>query len=1001
MEKFATLEPLRLYTASSSSSTPKKQIPKPVQLVGRLPADLHLLILSYLPIPDFPAYSRCSRAAAALSESEKVWEARWKALDVEKHQLGSVLDDLEQHNREQAGASRSAVPPTISVDDDFGDFASGDVLSSAPSNDEMGDFVGAFDNVTISPMTATSKGKATTFRGMFIRAHNLLKQFTKILESPPHVILNDLASAVTPSIRSEALALRLLSSYLSIHVQPLLKWRTLYSSLRSAMDRFDANSLTTFDQADSKADETGMREAAESSWLVWDGNGDWEMGKVWAEKREIFYEQNWDPMDNFTKDGRGLDFDAMHNFMDIILTAIKEHGSRAARVFPKDSGVLLFFADRVATEVAGEYITSLLTRAREISPTIFLQASAATFREVWSMFDAILDASKLDGGESVVTRTQAEDVVYRMFEVNMDEYLDEEVENVKRAFEAICKGWDRQSEAQSLASAERTRFLTSQNPAQVKRNVLASFTDVLLLPVTIVPRTVNAVGGALVTGVVTGGTAAVQGIAMLNPARWTGTTGGQEEWKEYESKGYQAYGLDDSDEKKSTKAKKTNGVGTAAAVLGGDGEMVFEIGEDEDEEEEGGFVGGDELNEKNAWGNHDVAGYGNGGGNGTKTSSTTRSSVASSISQLDVKSPTASSITSANSVNSTKSVPTPLPSSAASTLDKMDLLLSLDIALELIHTSRESLKRVETFGSYPGHYGFRVRDTIEELFVLMLRVLSEGHVVKGFKEATERMTLYKPAEHEEMTSVAPLLQFFELVHIGDMIQSMVQVYFDKEMAHHIDKTDFLNSVVREKKRFENALDDSVAAGLNAGTDLLMNQVDHIIQRLTKPREYYPPENVDMELGPTEGCKEAIRCLEVHCKLLKGSTSKEVLEVFHQEVGIRLIAILQKHIKRQIISLKGGFQIIADLNAYHAFIVSLRVPQIATEFSHLKMLGHVYVVEDAKDLAQIVRDVTRYGGAYRPEDIYEFIQRRSDWKKIEKTVDKTMYNLSFKEDCIIC
>jgi recyclin-1 len=52
--------------------------------------------------------------------------------------------------------------------------------------------------------------------------------------------------------------------------------------------------------------------------------------------------------------------------------------------------------------------------------------------------------------------------------------------------------------------------------------------------------------------------------------------------------------------------------------------------------------------------------------------------------------------------------------------------------------------------------------------------------------ATERMTSYKPAEHEEMTSVAPLLQFFELVHIGDMIQSMVQVYFDKEMVSESD-----------------------------------------------------------------------------------------------------------------------------------------------------------------------------------------------------------------------
>lgn len=70
----------------------------------------------------------------------------------------------------------------------------------------------------------------------------------------------------------------------------------------------------------------------------------------------------------------------------------------------------------------------------------------------------------------------------------------------------------------------------------------------------------------------------------------------------------------------------------------------------------------------------------------------------------------------------------------------------------------------------------------------------------------------------------------------------------------------------------------------------------------------------------------------------------MLEVFYQEVGIRLIAyvcdfitarrlyqrcsfrdrIIQKHIKRQIISLSGGFQVIADLNTYHSFINSLKV-----------------------------------------------------------------------------
>ncbi|KAF7365418.1 hypothetical protein MVEN_00414500 [Mycena venus] len=902
-KKFAPLEP----QGPKSPTTPP--------LIGRLPSDLHLLILSYLPIPDFPAYARCNHATAGLSRSEKIWEARWKALGIETHKLGSVLDDLEARSRGQAAASRAAAPPTIPVDDEFGDFASVDVL--APPIEEMGDFVGAFSPLT--PITAripiASTSSKPTYKTMYMRAHALLKPLTSALTSPPHIILTELSSILsTPSLRQESLTLHVLSLFLSPWVRPLRKWETMYASLRSAMDRFDANALTGFDAADSRGDEEGMREAAESSWEVWDGEGDWEMGKVWAEKREIFYQQGqWRPLDNFTAEGF-LNFDAMDEFMGSILGAVTEHGSRAVRVFPPASDVLISFCDRVATEVVAEYTTSLLTRAREISNATYLKAAAAAFRESWRMVDAIMQAAA-QRPDSNVERTRAEDVVYKMFEINMDEYLDEEVESVKQAFEVTCKGWDKQMADQATSGSSSTRFLSSHNPAQVKRNVLASFTSVLLMPVTIVPR---AVGGVLMTG----GNAAVQGIAMLNPQRWGGTG---------------AVG---------------NGYSRNLELEKGNGTMLFD-GEDEEDEK---------INEKVA---------------------PSISSASSSVTHLDLPPSASRSTTSiATSIN------TPL---SGNSVNKLELLLSLDVALELIHADHEALKRVETFAGYPGHYGHRVRDTIEELFILMLQALGGRHISVGFGLATEQMTSYKPEEHQETTSVAPLLQFFELVHIGDTIQSMVQVFFDKELAPHIDRTDFLNAVVREKKRFENALDDSVAAGLNAGTEVLMNQ----------PREYYPPEDAELDLGPTKGCTEAIKCLEMHCKLLKGSTSKEVLEVFYQEVGIRLIAILQKHIKRQIISLTGGFHLIADLNTYHVFISSLKVPSITADFSHLKMLGHVYVVDDAKDLAQIVRDVSRYGGAYRPEDIYEFIQRRSDWKKIEKTVDKTMYNLSFKEDCIIC
>lgn len=173
----------------------------------------------------------------------------------------------------------------------------------------------------------------------------------------------------------------------------------------------------------------------------------------------------------------------------------------------------------------------------------------------------------------------------------MDEYLDEEIESLKQAFELICKEWARSvraslpapddfvqcltSNLQTLAlashnsptQAQRTRFLTAQNPALMKRNVLASFTDVLLLPVTIVPRTVGAgvvaVGGAVGGAVGAVGTGMVQGIAMLNPQRWVGGTGSVNNAKEYAS-----FGLGDSE-------------GEAA---------IFEIGADE----EGGDDGVDE-----------------------------------------------------------------------------------------------------------------------------------------------------------------------------------------------------------------------------------------------------------------------------------------------------------------------------------------------------------------------------------------------------------------------
>lgn len=73
------------------------------------------------------------------------------------------------------------------------------------------------------------------------------------------------------------------------------------------------------------------------------------------------------------------------------------------------------------------------------------------------------------------------------------------------------------------------------------------------------------------------------------------------------------------------------------------------------------------------------------------------------------------------------------PSTADARFSQMQLLLSLDIILELIHADRESLKRIETFKSYTGKYGRKVKDAIEEIFVLLLQAVGNRHIAPGFR----------------------------------------------------------------------------------------------------------------------------------------------------------------------------------------------------------------------------------------------------------------------------
>lgn len=119
---------------------------------------------------------------------------------------------------------------------------------------------------------------------------------------------------------------------------------------------------------------------------------------------------------------------------------------------------------------------------------------------------------------------------------------------------------------------------------------------------------------------------------------------------------------------------------------------------------------------------------------------------------------------------------------------------------------------------------------------------------------------------------------------------------------------------------------------------------------------------------------------------------------------------------------GGFKVIADLNAYHAFVATLKQASLMPYFDALKMLGNVFIIENPKELAQLVRDSSLFLGTLTPDDVYEFlqvsdsrpfpnsclthdrlvvvVQARCDFKAIEKAIDKEMFGFKVSEDCTV-
>ncbi|KAI9487451.1 MAG: exocyst complex component Sec10-like protein [Benjaminiella poitrasii] len=324
-------------------------------------------------------------------------------------------------------------------------------------------------------------------------------------------------------------------------------------------------------------------------------------------------------------------------------------------------------------------------------------------------------------------------------------------------------------------------------------------------------------------------------------------------------------------------------------------------------------------------------------------------------------------------------------------LDMLQNYISLETSLQLIHINKESERRLQQFIDigFPGRMKTDIHRTYEHIFIQLLKLLGQHHIQPGFECASDRLSSYKPNADISNEDVPPLTEFFELVHVADVIQQMIQLYYDEEITKNVDKLDFLNEVNKEKKTFERLLDDCVAQGMDRGIQVLLSQVEFILAHEQKKEDYNPLNNMIPDLKPTKACQDTIQCLKTNTSMLVGAAEKTTMDLFFSETGRRFFEILCKHLKTQTVNETGGFRYISDMNAYYDFILTLRQKTITPYFLALKSLANLYIIESATDIKSLIHDLERYHGLMRVEDLFEFAACRSDWPLIKRVVQKDM------------
>jgi len=311
----------------------------------------------------------------------------------------------------------------------------------------------------------------------------------------------------------------------------------------------------------------------------------------------------------------------------------------------------------------------------------------------------------------------------------------------------------------------------------------------------------------------------------------------------------------------------------------------------------------------------------------------------------------------------------------------LSALLSVELCLELIYDNKNAVKRAMVVS-----YKEDLKKNVEEIFTLMLKTIGSEHVEPTMKFVID--TLAKINDHETSEQFSVSNQLFDLIHIADLIQQLIDKYYEEDIVPIIPKDSVRNRCLVQKKSFEKQLDESVATCFDLIIEYMIKRVEFLLKTYQIQDDFTRSWKAKQP-QPSPACVLSVECVDSHLKKLIGCTEKSTLTALYTEIGTRFFHTLCDHFKRYKISVDGSAQLTCDLDKYYEFVSQMGIPKVKKQFQSLREVGKLFKVP-ADGLKKLLEDEQKFEvDDFTMEELRTFLRlSRADYRdpKVAKVID---------------